>query len=93
MRSSGYLAWIQDEFEKLAEMLAPEAIISKEDIDIMKNKVFGFNTFWVTGNEPYVSRGEMEGGWVFRGNLRAERAEVYANVEATMIAYAPFFRV
>lgn len=79
-------ARLQDEFEKLAEMLAPEAIISKEDIDIMKNKVFGFNTFWVTGNEPYVSRGEMEGGWVFRGNLRAERAEVYANVEATMIA-------
>lgn len=51
----------QSEFESLVKLLAPEAAISKEDIDIMKNKVFGFNTFWVTGNEPY-----QEGGWVFR---------------------------
>jgi hypothetical protein len=79
----------QSEFESLVKMLAPEAIISKEDIEIMKNKVFGFNTFWVTSNEAYDAKGSPEGGWVFRGNLRAERAEVYANVEATMIAYAP----
>lgn len=72
---------LQAEFENLVKMLAPESIISKEDIDIMKNKVFGFNTFWVTGNEPYL---EMEGGWVFRGNLRAPRTEVYASVEAQM---------
>ena len=40
----------QNEFESLVKLLAPESIISKEDIEIMKNKVFGFNTFWVTGN-------------------------------------------
>jgi len=72
-------ARLQSEFESLVKLLAPEAAISKEDIDIMKNKVFGFNTFWVTGNEPY-----QEGGWVFRGNLRAPREEVYAAVEAQM---------
>jgi len=83
------LSETQSEFEDLVKMLAPEAIISKEDIDIMKNKVFGFNTFWVTSNEAYAGRGSPDGGWVFRGNLRAERAEVYANVEATMTAYAP----
>uniref|UniRef100_A0A7S0MVW8 Peptidase M50 domain-containing protein n=1 Tax=Pyramimonas obovata TaxID=1411642 RepID=A0A7S0MVW8_9CHLO len=73
---------LQSEFESLVELLAPASIISKADTEIMKTKVFGMNSFWVTGSEPYL---DMEGGWIFRGNLRGNREEVYEATERRMI--------
>eukprot|EP00238_Polyblepharides_amylifera_P007050 CAMPEP_0196577052 /NCGR_PEP_ID=MMETSP1081-20130531/6194_1 /TAXON_ID=36882 /ORGANISM="Pyramimonas amylifera, Strain CCMP720" /LENGTH=633 /DNA_ID=CAMNT_0041895857 /DNA_START=61 /DNA_END=1962 /DNA_ORIENTATION=- len=74
---------LQKEFESLVEIMGPELLISKEDVKVMLNKVFGFNTFWVTDNGPNI---DMEGGWIFRGNLRAPREEVFSTVRALMVS-------
>eukprot|EP00252_Welwitschia_mirabilis_P018272 TRINITY_DN405_c0_g1_i2.p1 TRINITY_DN405_c0_g1~~TRINITY_DN405_c0_g1_i2.p1 ORF type:complete len:393 (-),score=73.81 TRINITY_DN405_c0_g1_i2:99-1277(-) len=38
--------------------------ISKATLDVLRNQIFGFDTFFVTDQEPY------EGGVLFKGNLR-----------------------
>ncbi|EPS68104.1 hypothetical protein M569_06667, partial [Genlisea aurea] len=56
-----------------------EAIrLPKESIDILRDQVFGFDTFFVTGQEPY------EGGVLFRGNLRGEASKSYAKIVKRM---------
>ncbi|KAF7816334.1 putative zinc metalloprotease EGY2, chloroplastic [Senna tora] len=52
-----------------------EAIkIPKERIEILKNQVFGFDTFFVTSQDPY------EGGVLFKGNLRGQAAKSYEKI-------------
>ncbi|CAI9091677.1 OLC1v1026761C2 [Oldenlandia corymbosa var. corymbosa] len=48
--------------------------ISKETIDILKDQVFGFDTFFVTSQEPY------EGGVLFKGNLRGQASKSYEKI-------------
>ncbi|KAL7146846.1 hypothetical protein ABFS83_06G069200 [Erythranthe nasuta] len=48
--------------------------IPKETIDILKDQVFGFDTFFVTSQEPY------EGGVLFKGNLRGQAAKSYEKI-------------
>ncbi|CAM8913601.1 unnamed protein product [Rhodiola kirilowii] len=48
--------------------------ISKEVIDVLKDQVFGFDTFFVTSQEPY------EGGVLFKGNLRGTAAKSYEKI-------------
>lgn len=48
--------------------------IPKETIEILKNQVFGFDTFFVTSHEPY------EVGVLFKGNLRGEPAKSYEKI-------------
>ncbi|KAK9700025.1 hypothetical protein RND81_08G212000 [Saponaria officinalis] len=48
--------------------------IPKETIDILRDQVFGFDTFFVTGQEPY------EGGVLFKGNLRGVPSKSYEKV-------------
>lgn len=45
--------------------------IPKETIEMLRNQVFGFDTFFVTSQEPY------EGGVLFKGNLRGQAARSY----------------
>ncbi|KAL0920230.1 hypothetical protein M5K25_009351 [Dendrobium thyrsiflorum] len=52
--------------------------ISKATIDILKDQVFGFDTFFVTNQEPY------EGGVLFRGNLRGKAAKSYEKITKRM---------
>lgn len=52
--------------------------ISKATIDILKDQVFGFDTFFVTNQEPY------EGGLLFRGNLRGKAAKSYEKITKRM---------
>lgn len=52
--------------------------IPKETIDILKDQVFGFDTFFVTSQEPY------EGGVLFRGNLRGQAAKSYEKIAKRM---------
>ncbi|XP_051138226.1 probable zinc metalloprotease EGY2, chloroplastic isoform X2 [Andrographis paniculata] len=54
--------------------------IPKETIDILKDQVFGFDTFFVTSQEPY------EGGVLFKGNLRGQAAKSYEKIERRMEA-------
>ncbi|KAK8951194.1 hypothetical protein KSP39_PZI002983 [Platanthera zijinensis] len=52
--------------------------ISKATIDILKDQVFGFDTFFVTNQEPY------EGGILFRGNLRGKASKSYEKITKRM---------
>lgn len=52
--------------------------IPKETIDILRDQVFGFDTFFVTGQEPY------EGGLLFKGNLRGVPAKTYEKISKRM---------
>ncbi|KAI3731130.1 hypothetical protein L1987_62313 [Smallanthus sonchifolius] len=50
-------------------------MIPKETIDILKDQVFGFDTFFITSQEPY------EAGVLFKGNLRGSAAVSYKKIE------------
>ncbi|XP_061343512.1 probable zinc metalloprotease EGY2, chloroplastic [Gastrolobium bilobum] len=52
--------------------------IPKETIEILKNQVFGFDTFFVTSQDPY------EGGVLFKGNLRGQAAKSYDKISKRM---------
>ncbi|KAK7847640.1 putative zinc metalloprotease egy2 [Quercus suber] len=52
--------------------------ISKETIEILKNQVFGFDTFFITSQDPY------EGGVLFKGNLRGQAAKSYEKIRQRM---------
>ncbi|GMH19083.1 hypothetical protein Nepgr_020924 [Nepenthes gracilis] len=52
--------------------------IPKETIDVLKDQVFGFDTFFVTAQEPY------EGGVLFKGNLRGKPAISYEKITKRM---------
>ncbi|XVE99727.1 hypothetical protein REPUB_Repub03eG0225700 [Reevesia pubescens] len=52
--------------------------ISKETIEIFKDQVFAFDTFFVTSQEPY------EGGVLFKGNLRGQAARSYEKISTRM---------
>ncbi|CAL5343627.1 unnamed protein product [Camellia sinensis] len=52
--------------------------IPKETIEILRDQVFGFDTFFVTSQEPY------EGGLLFKGNLRGQAARSYEKIMKRM---------
>ncbi|CAH9060394.1 unnamed protein product [Cuscuta epithymum] len=52
--------------------------IPKETVDILREQVFGFDTFFVTSQEPY------EGGVLFNGNLRGQAAKSYEKISTRM---------
>ncbi|OMO76235.1 Peptidase M50 [Corchorus olitorius] len=52
--------------------------IPKATIDILKDQVFGFDTFFVTSQEPY------QGGVLFKGNLRGTAAKSYEKISTRM---------
>lgn len=52
--------------------------IPKATVDILKDQVFGFDTFFVTSQEPY------EGGVLFKGNLRGNPAKSFEKIKKRM---------
>ncbi|XP_042474916.1 probable zinc metalloprotease EGY2, chloroplastic [Macadamia integrifolia] len=52
--------------------------IPKETIDILRDQVFGFDTFFVTSQEPY------EGGVLFKGNLRGKADKSHEKITKRM---------
>ncbi|KAA8539617.1 hypothetical protein F0562_026309 [Nyssa sinensis] len=52
--------------------------IPKEIVEILRDQVFGFDTFFVTSQEPY------EGGVLFKGNLRGRAARSYEKITKRM---------
>ncbi|XP_006826333.2 probable zinc metalloprotease EGY1, chloroplastic [Amborella trichopoda] len=62
---------------KLMELLGPEKV-DPSDVKLIKEKLFGYTTFWVTGEEPFGDLGE---GVLFLGNLRGKREEVFAKLQ------------
>ena len=59
------------------ELLGPERV-DPMDVKIIKEKLFGYSTFWVTKEEPFGDLGE---GILFLGNLRGKREEVFAKLQ------------
>ncbi|XP_073145021.1 probable zinc metalloprotease EGY1, chloroplastic [Henckelia pumila] len=62
---------------KLMELLGPEKV-DPADVKIIKEKLFGYSTFWVTREEPF---GDLEEGILFLGNLRGKREDVFAKLQ------------
>jgi len=58
------------------ELIGPEKV-DPEDVKVLREKLCGYNTYWVTGQEPFGPVGE---GVLLLGNLRAEREEVFAKL-------------
>lgn len=61
---------------KLMELLGPEKV-DPADVKLIKDKLFGYSTFWVTKEEPFGDLGE---GILFLGNLRGNREDVFAKL-------------
>ncbi|KAL2904669.1 putative zinc metalloprotease EGY1 chloroplastic, partial [Bienertia sinuspersici] len=62
---------------KLMELLGPEKV-DPADVKLIKEKIFGYTTFWVTKEEPFGDLGE---GILFLGNLRGKREEVFEKLQ------------
>lgn len=62
---------------KLMELLGPEKV-DPADVKLIKEKLFGYSTFWVTKEEPFGDLGE---GILFLGNLRGKREEVFEKLQ------------
>ncbi|KAF5937928.1 hypothetical protein HYC85_025434 [Camellia sinensis] len=59
------------------ELLGPEKV-DPADVKLIKKKLFGYSTFWVTKEEPFGDLGE---GILFLGNLRGKREEVFSKLQ------------
>ncbi|GAB2233018.1 hypothetical protein Droror1_Dr00002231 [Drosera rotundifolia] len=60
------------------QLLDESVRIPKETIQILRDQVFGFDSFFVTTQEPY------EGGILFKGNLRGKAAKSYEKIAKRM---------
>lgn len=65
---------------KLMELLGPEKV-DPADAKLIKEKLFGYSTFWVTKEEPFGDLGE---GILFLGNLRRKREDVFAKLQTQL---------
>lgn len=65
---------------KLMELLGPEKV-DPADVKLVKEKLFGYSTFWVTREEPFGDLGE---GILFLGNLRGKREEVFSKLQSRL---------
>lgn len=75
----GYNNFQVDSF-KLMELLGPEKV-DPADVKLIKDKLFGYSTFWVTKEEPFGDLGE---GILFLGNLRGKREEIFAKLQSQL---------
>ncbi|KAK9128465.1 hypothetical protein Syun_017262 [Stephania yunnanensis] len=66
---------------KLMELLGPEKV-DPSDVKLIKEKLFGYSTFWVTKEEPFGDLGE---GILFLGNLRGKREDVFAKFQRRLV--------
>ena len=66
---------------KLMELLGPEKV-DPADVKLIKDKLFGYSTFWVTKEEPFGDLGE---GILFIGNLRGKREDVFSKLQNMLV--------
>ncbi|KAL6519600.1 putative zinc metalloprotease egy1, chloroplastic [Orobanche minor] len=70
----------QVEVFNLMEWLAPERV-DPADVKVIKDKLFGYSTFWVTREEPFGDLGE---GILFLGNIRGKREDVFSKLQSQL---------
>ncbi|PSS01681.1 Zinc metalloprotease [Actinidia chinensis var. chinensis] len=75
----GYNNFQVDSF-KLMELLGPEKV-DPADVQLIKEKLFGYSTFWVTKEELFGDLGE---GILFLGNLRGKREDVFSKLQSQL---------
>lgn len=61
---------------RLVELIGPEKV-DPEDVKVFKEKLCGYTTYWMTGQEPFGDLGE---GVLLLGNLRGKREDVFAKL-------------
>ncbi|CAI7878691.1 unnamed protein product [Closterium sp. NIES-54] len=61
-------------------LLGPEKV-DADDVALLRAKLFGYSTFFVTGQEPFGEAGEAV---LLQGNLRGPKEEVFAKLRAGM---------
>ncbi|MED6187061.1 putative zinc metalloprotease egy1, chloroplastic [Stylosanthes scabra] len=66
---------------KLMELLGPEKV-DPADVKLIKDKLFGYSTFWVTKEEPF---GELGEGILFIGNLRGKREDIFSKLQNLLV--------
>ncbi|CAH8277088.1 unnamed protein product [Arabidopsis lyrata] len=66
------------------ELLGPEKV-DPADVKLIKDKLFGYSTFWVTKEEPFGDLGE---GILFLGNLRGKKEDVFAKLQRKLVEVA-----
>ncbi|XP_050203735.1 probable zinc metalloprotease EGY1, chloroplastic [Mercurialis annua] len=66
---------------KLMELLGPEKV-DPTDVKLIKDKLFGYSTFWVVKEEPFGDFGE---GILFLGNLRGTREDVFSKLQTQLV--------
>ncbi|XP_077247733.1 peptidase M50 family protein [Tasmannia lanceolata] len=71
-----YKSFQVDSF-KLIELLGPEKV-DPSDVKLIKEKLFGYSTFWVTSEEPF---GDLSEGVLFIGNLRGKKEAVFSKLQ------------
>jgi len=73
---------VKAKFESLFKILEidNEPAVPKADVQRLKEEVFGYNTFYVTSTEE-LGPEVMGDGVLVKGNLRADRAEVWAKTQ------------
>lgn len=65
---------------QLVDLIGPEKV-DADDVKILRERAFGYTTFWVTGQEPFGDSGE---GVLLLGNLRGKREEVFAKLQQNL---------
>ncbi|KAK4392594.1 putative zinc metalloprotease EGY1, chloroplastic [Sesamum angolense] len=55
--------------------------VDATDVKVIKEKLFGYSTFWVTREEPFGDLGE---GILFLGNIRGKREDVFAKLQSQL---------
>ncbi|EOY10503.1 Peptidase M50 family protein isoform 3 [Theobroma cacao] len=76
---SAYSDFQIDSF-KLMELLGPEKV-DPSDVKLIKDKLFGYSTFWVTKEESFGDLGE---GILFLGNIRGKREDVFTKLQTQL---------
>ncbi|WRX23948.1 hypothetical protein QQP08_016435 [Theobroma cacao] len=76
---SAYSDFQIDSFE-LMELLGPEKV-DPSDVKLIKDKLFGYSTFWVTKEESFGDLGE---GILFLGNIRGKREDVFTKLQTQL---------
>jgi hypothetical protein len=72
---------------KLLELLGPEKV-DPADVKAIKEKLFGYTTFWLTKEEPFGDLGE---GVLFIGNLRGKREEIFNDNYVNLLVTSTIF--
>lgn len=68
-------AMLRTEFEKLLQILRPESVMDKGDLQQLKDKVFGPQTFFVTETR-LTDDFAVDAGWLVRSKASLWHAKV-----------------